>query len=272
MVIYLYGPDSYRREKKIRALLSEYKKKYPNLDLFSVDLEDEPMGWEKVRDFLNQPSMFVDSKVAVVKNPGETKEKEWLKIIKSFLKEEKTFLILSEGKKPLKDFHFLLEPPVRAQEFGVLGGRPLEMFVREEMKTRGIEFTPDALRFFLGFLESEGERSWVAAAELDKLSLLESKKPLSRGELESYINYSLKFEVFRVTREILSTRDWKERASLLERLFLQREAGAYIFNSLAYGARGSELIALADYDVAVKSGRMEYEEALLRFALLGSRT
>ncbi len=271
MVIYLYGPDSYRRQKKLQSFLSEYKKKYPNLDLFSVDLEDEPKSWEKVRDFLNQPSMFVDSKVAVVKNPGEAKEKEWIKVIKSFLKDEKTFLILSEGKKPLKDFHFLLELPVRAQEFKILEGRFLEVFVREEMKTRAIELTPEALRFFLGFLESEEERSWVAVAELDKLSLLGNKKPLSRSELEEYINYSLKFEVFRVAREMLSTRNWKERVSLLERLFLQHEAGAYIFNSLAYGARGSELIALADYDVAVKSGTMEYEEALLHFALLGAR-
>lgn len=269
MVIYLYGPDSYRRQKKLQALLSEYKKKYPNLDLFSVDLEDEPKDWEKVRDFLNQPSMFVDSKVAVVKNPGEAKEKEWTKTVKLFLKEEKTFLIFSEEKKPLKDFHFLLEPPARVQEFGILEGRPLEVFVREEAKARGIEFAPDALRFFLEFLGSEEERSWVTIAELDKLSLLGNKKPFSREELEAHVNYSLKFEVFRVTREMLSTRNWKERIALLERLFLQREAGAYIFNSLAYGAYGNELIALADYDVAVKSGKMEYEEALLRFTLLG---
>ncbi len=271
MIIYLHGPDSYRRQKKLQALLSEYKKKYPDLDLLSVDLEDKPEDWEEIRDFLNQPSIFVDSKIAVVKNPGEVKVKEWIKTIKSFLKDEKTFLILSEEKKPLKDFHFLLEPPVRAQEFKVLEGRLLEVFVREEMKARGVVFAPDALRFFLGFLESEEERSWVAVAELDKLSLLENKKPLLRSELESYINYSLKFEVFRVTREMLSTKNWKERISLLERLLLQREAGAYVFNSLAYGARGGELIALADYDVAVKSGRMEYEEALLRFALLGAR-
>ncbi len=270
MVIYLYGPDSYRRQKKLGALLSEYKKKYPSLDLYSVDLEDEPKDWEKVRDFLNQPSMFVDSKVAVVKNPGETKEKEWVKTIKSFLENKKIFLILSEEKGPLKDFRFLLESPVRTQEFKTLGGRLLEVFVREEMKAREVELAPDALRFFLESLDAAEERSWVAVTELDKLSLLGNGKPLSRAELGRYINYSLKFEVFRVTREMLSTRNWKERISLLERLFLQREAGAYIFNSLAYGARGNELIALADYDVAVKSGKMEYEEALLRFVLLGA--
>ena len=271
MVIYLYGPDSYRRQKKLRALISEYKKKYPNLDFFSVDLEEEPNDWEKVKNFLNQPSMFVDSKVAVVQNPCVVKQKEWITTIISFLDKEKTFLLFSEEKRPPKDFAFLLESPARAQEFRVLAGRQLEMFVREEAEARGIKFTPDALTFFIGFLELEEERSWIAVTELDRLSFLKHTQPLSQSELEIYINHSLKLEVFRIAKEIISAEDWKRRISLLEQMFLQRESGAHIFNSLAYISRGSKLVALADYDIAVKSGKMEYEEALLRFVLTDSQ-
>ncbi len=267
MVIYLYGPDSYRRKTKVDSLLSEYKKKYPNADIFFADLEDAPEDWRMVRDFLNQPSMFVDSKIAIVKYPQEVKEKEWLKTIKKYLKEEKTFLVLSDPKKPLKDFQFLLEAPSRAQEFKTLEGRLLEMFVRGEAKVRELEFAPDALALFVHYIESGEERSWNAVAELDKLALVSEGAPIAKDTLASYFNQSPAYEVFRVTAQILASRDWKEKLSLLERLFLQNEASAYIFNSLGFGARGKNIVTLADYDIAVKSGKLEYEEALLRFAL-----
>ncbi len=267
MVIYLYGPDSYRRKTKLDSLLSEYKKKYPSVDVFSADFDDAPEDWEGVRDFLNQPSMFVDSKIAIVKHPQEVKEKAWRETLKKFLKNEKVFVLLSDGKNPLKDFQFLLEAPSKAQEFKTLDGRLLEMFVRGEAKARGIAFAPDALLPFVRYIESGEERSWNAVAELDKLALLSADAPVTKETIAAYFNQSTNYQVFQVTARILSSRDSNERLALLERLFLQHEAGAYVFNSLSYGARGKSVVTLADYDIAVKSGRLEYEEALLKFAL-----
>ncbi len=272
MVIYLYGPDSYRRKMKLDSLLSEYKKKYPSMDIFSADFEENPEDWEKVRDFLNQPSIFVDSKIAVVRYPQEVKEKAWREILKKFLKDEKTFMLLSDEKKPLKDFQFLLNAPSKAQEFKVLEGKMLELFVREEARARGLVFAPDALALFARYLELGEERSWNAVAELDKLALVAGNEPISKEMIAAYFNQLTKYQVFQVTARMLSSHDWKERLSLLERLFLQHEASAYIFNSLGYAARGRNVVALADYDISIKSGKLEYEEALLKFALGARRT
>ena len=70
MIYFLYGPDSYRRNQKLKSSLDGYRKKYPTGDIMAVDLEENPDDWTKARDFLNQPSMFVDSKVLIVKESG----------------------------------------------------------------------------------------------------------------------------------------------------------------------------------------------------------
>jgi DNA polymerase III delta subunit len=267
MIYFFYGPDSYRRNQKLNSSIAEYRKKHPAADLAIFDLEEEPDDWMKARDFLIQPSMFVDSKVLVVKNSGEIKEKEWLKVLKSELETPHTFVFISDGKKPLKAFEFLLALPAKNNFFGELEGRILEMFVKKEAEARNVGFEKNALEYFLGYLASVPERSWVAISELEKISLAGFSQPIKFQDLKTIIAQDLNNDVFGTAREIVWAKTWPEKLKLLEKLLLQKKEPAYIFNSLAYSVRGKELVRLADYDVAIKSGNLDYEEALLDFVL-----
>jgi len=62
-------------------------------------------------------------------------------------------------------------------------------------------------------------------------------------------------------------KDFSKKLVILEQLFLQKEEPARLFNSLVYQVRGNDILRLADYDVSVKSGGLEYEEALLDFVI-----
>ena len=267
MIYFFYGPDSYRRNQKLNSSIAEYKKKHPTTDLAAFDLREEPEDWMKARDFLSQPSMFVDSKVLVLKNSGEVTEKGWIKTLKSELETPRTFVFISDEKKPLKAFEFLLESPVKKDLFGELEGRLLEMFVKKEAAARNIVFEKSALDFLLGYLASVPERSWIAVSELEKISLAGFTQPIGFGDLKKMISQGPNDEVFNIARQIAWSRNWMERTGLLEKLLLQKKEPAYIFNSLAYSVRGKELVRLADYDAAIKSGQLDYEEALLDFVL-----
>ena len=247
--------------------ISEYKKKYPVSDMAVFDLAEEPDDWTEARDFLNQPSMFVDSKVAVLKNSGEVSERGWLKVLKSNLESPRTFIFISDGKKPLKAFEFLLESPVKSQFFGELDGRLLETFVKKEAAARGLILEKKAEDFFLGYLSALNERSWIAISELDKFALLGLAQPIKFEDIRKVIASASNDEVFDVAKQIMWSRNWTEKLKLLERLLLQKKEPAYIFNSLAFSARGRELIRLADYDAAIKGGNLDYEEALTDFVL-----
>lgn len=275
MVIFLYGSDSYRRNKKLKELIQAYQEKYTEFDIFSCDLESEPDGWLRVRDFLNQPSMFVDSKIAVIKESGAVPtasgEKEWIKILKTYLKtsstSQQTFILISDRKSPKKAFNFLLKEPVRSQAFEELKGGLLEKFLEREAKDYNLSFNPQAWQFFCSYIASGDNRSWLAHNELEKLVLADFPKPISLDNLKSIVHWRTREEIFLVAGQILKAGNSGQKLKILERLLLQKGAPAYIFNSLAYQANGRAVLRLADYDISIKSGRLEYEEALTDFVL-----
>jgi DNA polymerase III delta subunit len=271
MIYLFYGPDSYRRNQKFRTTIAEYRSKHPVSDMAVFDLEEEPENWVKARDFLNQPSMFVDSKVLVVKESGAVPaaggQKEWIKVLKANLETPRAFILLSDSKKPLKALEFLEKPPARAQFFGELEGRLLEVFLKNEAAKLGLDFEKEAWDYLLGCLTGVEERSWVAINELERMALSGFRQPIELKSLKEVISPVLNDEVFGAAREMMWSRNWADRAKTLEKLLLQRKEPAYIFNSLAYLAKGRELIRFADYDAAIKGGGMDYEEALTDFAL-----
>jgi DNA polymerase III delta subunit len=268
MIFHLYGPDSYRRKRKLRELLADYFKKYPTSDLLDLDFEGADDAWEKARDFLNQPSMFTPSKVLIARESAmDTDGKKWAEVLKKYAEEPKTFIFISDGGKAVKTFDFLLKKPVRSLAFEELGGAELKAFVLDEAAARGLQFTPEALQFFLGFVSSAKDASWNTINELEKISLMELAQPMDLRSLQPLIEWNAKTAVFEGTRAIMWSRTRAEKLKALEKLFIQKEAAAYIFNSLGFGARGKDAVRLADYDVSVKSGGLDYEEALLDFVI-----
>lgn len=239
--------------------------------MLSIDLEDSPDNWTKVRDFLNQPSMFVDSKLVVVKEIGVVPrtggEKEWAKVLKNYLETPKTFILISDEKAPRSVFKFLLKEPVKSQVFLELEGSTLEAFLKKEATERNLSFDPKAWRFFCSYITSQEQKSWLAVNELEKLALAKFNQPISLDNLRLVVRWHAKEKTFLMAGQILRTGDFREKLRALEQLFLQKEAPAYIFNSLAYQAKGEAVLKLADYDVSIKSGGLEYEEALTDFCL-----
>lgn len=267
MIIHLFGPDAYRRTEKAKELVAAYRAKYEHADLFVVDLEDEPEGWTAARDFLRQPSMFVDSKVLVVREPAAVEEKEWQEALAEAADAKRVITILSSADDATAAFPFLDQKGVERQEFKELEDRLLEVFVAREAKVRGIVFEPDALRYFLAYLESLSSRSARATTEFERLSLAKFPSPVTRANMEHFIAWLPSEELYRGTRAVLGGASALERLTALERLFLTREAAAKLFNIIGYGAMGVSAAALAAYDIAAKSGRLEYEEALTDFTM-----
>lgn len=268
MIYCFYGSDSYRRGKKLREVLNAYRKKHASVDMFEIDLEENPETWEEARDFLNQPSMFVDSKVLVVRESGTVDRAEWVKALKAQIKIKKTFVIISDEKKPNEKFLFLLKEPVRAQEFQELKGTPLEKFLNIEACARGIAFERTALRFFTAFVDAyEAGKSWFGISELEKLVLLKKSSLITLADLKAHISIFERDIMSNLTRNMLFAKNKSNKLVFLERLFLQRESPSHIFNLLGYQTTGEKTVSLADYDVLVKSGKLDYEEALLGFVL-----
>lgn len=242
--------------------------------MFEADLEEDQKGWEKMRAFLEQPSIFSDSKLAVVCETGEVEEKDekkWIGVLKRELETDKTFLIVLDRKKPKKAFQFLTTSPVRAQEFPELSGATLSAFLKKECEIRNLNFLPEAFRLFTEALLQGGEPGWNAIHHLDRLRFLAKKNSsIEKKDIEKLLPISITGELFALVKGFMYATDRKTALVALERSLHQADS-AYVFNFAASLARGSVLLAFSEYDIAIKSGKLGYEEALADFVLGGER-
>lgn len=267
MIIYLYGPDSYQRGEKLRALIRAYKEKHAHADFFSVDVNEDKDAWRTVKEFVVQPSMFAETKLLVVYGSCSIKEKEWIAFLKKLQNNKRVFALLSDAGAPAKPFSFLLGADVRHQHFPELTGATLTSFVEREAIKREISFDSNGLRAFVEVLQEEPDSGWHATHELDKFSFVKEKKPFTVDDVGKLLSTFPVGRVTTFTRTLALEKDTWKKLVALETALAVTGAPPYVFNSLAYQIRGDDVVRCADYDISVKSGVLEYEEALTDFAL-----
>lgn len=267
MIIYLYGPDAYRRQQKTKELITAYRQKHPHFDFKSFDLAENPENYLGLKDFLNQQSLFDNFKISLITGIFEVESKKAKPILKNQLTKENSALLISEGKKPTKEFDFLLEKPVWAQEFKPLTAGKLAFFLRKEIEKRNLNFTPEAKKYLMRWQEDGQTDCWALINELDKIVLAGFPQPIMVNHLESLLSFAGRGKIFDLAGILAGRYPLKKKLITLEQLLIQKEPAAYVFNLLGYQATGSLLSQLADYDWLVKSGGLDYEEVLLDLAL-----
>ena len=268
MIVTLYGPDSYRRNRNLNQLLSTYRSKYTQTDICDIDISEHPDAWQDVRDFLKQPALFVDAKVAVVREVASITEKEWIRTLKSVVKSNSRIVVLATShKKPPRAFSFLYTDPAKAQEFAELSGASLQRFIARELDELRVKLSPEALRFFMSYLEAHNDRSWLIVQALAITGLAGFTQPVSLNDMQSIIHWDVSEELFTAVRRLLNTQSLSERLTVLEKLYIHGESLVHTFNLLAYQAHGKNAARIAAYDILKKSGKLEDSEALLAFTI-----
>ena len=267
MVIFLYGPDSYRRQEKMNEIISGYKKKHSGLSIQHFDFSDAGSP-ALFRDFLKSNSLFDTFKLGVVRGGEDldgANEKEFRKSIRENIPDKESVLILIFEKKPLKDYKFLLEDDVISQEFENLSGENLSVFIRKESDKRGLKTARAGLEILT---KSFAGNSWGVINELDKFSLMDEKN-LTAETIRSHVDVFSELNVFSALNQMRASRSPGEKLRIFEELLARNSDPAMLFNIIAISPyeRKEWKELMADYDVSVKSGKLEYEEVMLDMLL-----
>jgi DNA polymerase III delta subunit len=274
MLIFLYGSDDYRRLQKKRELVAEFRKKRSNLGLGVFDLSAK--DWhDEFDEFTRSTSLFETARLAVFENAFEELEAPALaKLLKPFVDDKKSpggaiTILLAERDKPVKALAFLLEKPTISQKFENLAGAELINFIATEAKKLGMKISATAAQFLATVYAGN---TWALATELQKLSSYKTRASvtgatmavieradLDQFDLEAAPNYWMLLNG-------LKSYDIRTRLTTLERLLAMNDPAAKIFNILA--AQWKDLSKnsapqMAEFDFAVKSGKLEYEEVLV---------
>ncbi len=242
MIIYLYGPDSYRRQEKLKEIVANYRKKH-----LAITIDKFAEGeFERLEDFAKNQSLFDEFKLAIIFDAFISENKNFAELLKTHLNSKSTILAISVDKKLPKEFNFLLnatDASVLSQSFEELKTAQIENFAKKEALKRGLKLPVQTIN---SLVRANSSDLWGIVNDLDKLEL--GGKPeenLVEPEFFSLIN--------RVRRGDITALE----------ILLNKQEPAMIFNIIASQAGPDLKEKMANYDVAIKSGRLDYEEALL---------
>ena len=142
MIIFLYGPDSFRISRKLREIVGAYRQKTKGLSLVVFDGASD--NFEDFFGQLRQTSLFEEKKLAVVNNALDKNFKEnILDNLKELVKSEHNIILCQEGKV-LKADRLLaaLKKQDAAHEFAELSGAKLATWVETEFGRYGRAVEP----------------------------------------------------------------------------------------------------------------------------------
>jgi DNA polymerase III delta subunit len=263
MIIFLYGEDNWRKIQRKREIIKSFKEQNPDIILNIINIDLEESSIDSFLEIIRNQSIFENKKFIVLsgifsnENKNDKKLSEEMKIA---LKNNNLHILIQERGKPPENFSFLLKKPVMHEEFKRLKGEKWRDFVLNEIKKRNLNLTTSALNLISKVYEGN---SFALITELDKIMFL-NKKTIDLKDLND-IDIEIKPDFDFIFKDLASS-NLKQRLNAFENLISLREDYAKIFNILAYfWYEKTQFFAV--YDRAIKSGKLNYEEALLDIIL-----
>jgi len=257
MIFFLYGPNSYLRLNKTNHLISKYQTKHLGLSFKNFDLTENPEeSLADLKNFCSSQSLFENIKLALVKNPFFiSKTKDFKNLIQNIATSSTVNLILVSDTKPNKSFSFLLKKPIQFEEFPAPSLSSLKKIISDHATSISLKLSSEEINR----LSSESKDSWEAINKVNQISLLSPKnRPL-------LLTSSKKYEFFSLIK-YLSSPHLGQRLAALKILKKDNPDPAQIFNFLAYQVKINRPL-VASIDLDIKSGRLDYEEGLLKIIL-----
>ncbi len=265
MIVYVCGADAYRRRAKIKKYLEQYQVKYGGTSLRYFDF-DESDSWEAFKNHIQAFSLFDTARLALIRNFSSLESgyrKEALAALKALLENKELTILIEDADTPTKDAAFFKKRPAIYWEFPKLQGQELRTFIRSEAIARNLIIDQAAEE---SLAASSAGDSWALINELDMLALT-GTSAINKAVVQRFIQRNAPVDFFS-SITALRSHSLASRLAALE-VSLTHYDPAAVFNvAAALPARGiHEQEKTADYDVAVKSGKLEYEEVLTDWAL-----
>jgi DNA polymerase III delta subunit len=256
MIIFLYGPDDYRRVEKKRSIIAEFEKKRSSIGMDNFDFEDKN-AIERFGQFARTQSIFEAAKLAVLENAFELEAPKLAKLLKPFVERRDITILIVEKDKPVKALAFLLDKPTISQKFEQLAGAELIAFIKAEAKEREVNLSETAVQFLATIYETN---TWALVTEIQKLSGFKGGAKIERKDLAVF-DMGIAPNYWGLLNGLKSY-EIKNRLYSFEKMLAANDPAAKIFNILASQWQ-EKTPHMAEYDLAIKSGKVDYEEALV---------
>ncbi|MFH1401373.1 MAG: DNA polymerase III subunit delta [Parcubacteria group bacterium] len=277
MLIFLYGPDAFRSQKKLNEVIESYKKVHKK-GLGLRYFNGENIDFKDLLAEIQTSPMFEEKKALVLKNVFSNKKfkEDFLKHGKIIIKSDAVVIFYEAGEIDKRDqlLKFLKEN-VEAQEFELLAGEKLAGWVDKKIKNYGAAIESGALRKLMIYV---GDDLWQMENEVIKLVNYEKNKKIREGDIDLLVKPKIENDIFETISSLAEKK--KDKALFLLHKHLEKgDSPLYLLSMINFQFRN--LLAIRDlidkkvpyYDMPKRSGLHPFVvkktyQAVQKFSLL----
>ncbi len=233
MIIFLYGPDTYRSLQRLHFYEEGFRKKYDPQGLNILKFDGMKLSMEEFRKTTGQVGFLAKKRFIVVYNlirDNKKIEREITEYLQKEWLDDNVLIFLEQGEiraparkkgsksivHPLVDF--LLEK--KSEEFSTLVGESLNKWIKDEVKRRGGLIDNPAV---LELASLVGPDLWNMSGEIEKLINYKGGQMITSFDVKLLVKAKFDENIFHLT-DALAARDAKQSFKLLSD---QLEAGAH---------------------------------------------
>ena len=240
MIIFLYGPDTYRSRQKLNEIIEHYKKIHKSgLNFKILDLEEKEISYQDFRDEFQQVSMFKEKKLAILINIFLNQEfkENFLKNAKKFI-DSKDLILLYEKNEVLSAdplFKFL-KKEVKSQEFKPLERQKLKNWIKKEFGNYQMKIEPGVSEKLINFV---GNDLWRLSNEIKKLVSYKSKCrniEISRKDVELLVKPEIETDIF-ATIDAIASKNKRQAFELLHQHLEKGDSPLYLLSMINFQFR-----------------------------------
>jgi DNA polymerase-3 subunit delta len=259
MIIFLYGPDSYRLKQNSHVVLDNFRKKHPGGVFFGFDLSEHG-EIEKVEDAVKSGSLFGEVKLLVLRNifSNKVSSDRMGELIKTqnLLKEKDTVLLLVENQeerelaKNRTLFNLLAGKGNVVRNVKYLEGEKLVKWIKDEFVLRKCSIEQEAIKELIA---TAGNESWALINEIDKLCNFKIGGVVKKEDVVILGSKKTDLNIFNFVDAIAG----KNKARAYEILFKEIQNNRdpyYLLTMIVYGFRGLLTVKdLSDREMSLDS-------------------
>ena len=219
MIIFLYGPDTYRSRQKLNEIIEHYKKIHRS----GLNLRYFEAGNLNFQDFKNEVetiSMFREKKLVVLKDIFSNKDfqEEFLKQGEKFVNSANIILIYEKKEIDKKNsFLKFLKKNSESQEFELLEGQRLKNWVKKEFEKYQAQIDLKVIDELINFV---GSNLWQMESEIKKLVNYKNGQKIKREDVELLVRPKIETDIFKTIDAISEKK--KSRALFLFHQHLEK--------------------------------------------------
>jgi len=240
MLIFLYGPDTYRSHQKLNEIIANYKKIHKSgLNLKYFDFKKD--SYQEFKDEFQTISMFQEKKLVVLENTFSNSDfkRKFLENSKKFIDSKDIILFYEENEFSKNDALFnFLKKQAKVQEFELLAGQKLKNWVKKEFEKYQCQISDTALGKLIEFTAND---LWQITNEIKKLVSYKKDGKIEIKDVELLVRPKIEADIFK-TIDAISSRNKKQALILIHKHLEKGDPPLYLLSMINFQFRNLLLV------------------------------